>query len=55
MSGKIYIGGWKDYNRTEGKWYELQKDRTHTLFHVKYDYKGEEIEKKEISKGHKIV
>ncbi len=51
----IYIGGYKDNLRTEGKKYELQKDRTHTLFHVKYDDKGKEIEKKEISKGHKIV
>ena len=40
---------------TEGKKYELQEDHTHTLFHVKYDEDGEEIEKKEISEGHKIV
>ena len=50
----MYIGGYKDDNRTEGKQYELQKDRTHTLFHVKHDEDGEEI-KNEISKGHKIV
>ncbi len=52
----MYIGGWKDGNRTEGKQYMLlEDDRTHTLFHVKYDDEGEEIEMKEISKGHKIV
>ncbi len=40
---------------TEGKLYELQKNRTHTVFYVKYDEKGVEIEKKEFLKGHKIV
>ncbi len=35
--------------------YELQADGTHTLFHVKYDENEDEIEKKEISKGHKIL
>ncbi len=40
---------------TEGKQYELQKDHTHTLFHVEYDEYGDEIDKKEISKGHKNV
>ncbi len=49
----MYIGGYKNDNRTEGKEYDLQKDRTHTLFHVKYEG-GKEI-KIEISKGHKIV
>jgi hypothetical protein len=39
---------------TEGKEYQLQQDGTHTLFHVKYQGYTE-IEKKEISKGHKIV
>ena len=34
--------------------YELQADGTHTLYYVKYDEEGEEIERKEISKGHKI-
>jgi hypothetical protein len=33
----------------------LQEDQTHTLFKVKYDEKEEEIEKKEISRGHKMV
>jgi hypothetical protein len=47
------MGGFKDGNRTEGKKYQLQPDHTHTLFHVKYVGKIEE--KKEISKGHKIV
>jgi hypothetical protein len=40
---------------TEGRKYELQEDQTHTLFKVKHDGKGEEIEKKEISRGHKMV
>ena len=53
--GSIYTGGYKDGSRTEGKEYELQEDRTHTLFHVNLDDEGNEIEKKEISKGHKIV
>jgi hypothetical protein len=46
--GNIYIGGYKDGIKTEGKEYQLQSDRTYTLFHVKRQ------EKKEISKGHKI-
>ena len=49
----MYIGGYKDDNRTEGKQYELQEDHTHTLFHFKYEG-GKEI-KNEISKGHKII
>ena len=40
---------------TEGRKYELQEDQTHTLFKVKYDEKVNEIEKKEISRGHKMV
>ena len=51
----MYIGGYKDDKGTEGKKYELQKDNTHTLFHVNHDEDGKEIVKKEISKGHKIV
>jgi hypothetical protein len=47
--------GWKDGGKTEGKKYQLQQDGTHTLFHVKYDDDEEEIDNKEISKGHKIV
>jgi hypothetical protein len=55
--GSIYIGGYKDGCRTEGKKYQLQQDGTHTLFHVKYDgtWRNTEIEKKEISSGHKMV
>ncbi len=48
------MGGYKVNWRTEGKKYELQPDGTHTLFHVKCE-RGKEIEKKEISNGHKIV
>jgi hypothetical protein len=29
--------GYREDKRTEGKKYELQKDGTHTLYHVKYD------------------
>jgi hypothetical protein len=35
--------------------YELQEDQTHTLFKVKYDENEKLIEKKEISRGHKMV
>jgi hypothetical protein len=43
--GAIYIGGFKNYNRTEGKMYELQDDHTHTLYNVKYDEDEDEIER----------
>ena len=52
--GSIYIGQWKNDNKTEGKRYELQEDQTHTLFEVKYD-NGKEIQRKQISRGHKMV
>ena len=39
---------------TEGKKYELQGDGTHTLYNVKYEG-WKEIERKEMSKGHKLV
>ena len=39
----------------EGRKYELQRDGTHTIYEVKYDERGREVEKKEVSKGHKIV
>jgi hypothetical protein len=54
-SGNIYIGQCKNGKMTEGRKYELQEDQTHKLFKVKYDEKGKEIEKKEISRGHKMV
>jgi hypothetical protein len=54
-SGNIYIGQYKNNKKTEGRMYELQEDQTHTLFKVKYDEKVNEIEKKEISRGHKMV
>ena len=53
--GSIYIGKVKENNTSEGKKYELQEDKTHTLFHVKFDEDGDEIETKEISTGHKMV
>jgi hypothetical protein len=54
--GSIYVGGYKKNQMTEGKRYELQKDRSHTLYHVKYEEgSNQEVEKKLISKGHKIL
>jgi hypothetical protein len=53
--GSIYIGQSKNNYWTEGKKYELQEDQTHTLFKVKYDEDENEIERKEISRGHKMV
>jgi hypothetical protein len=53
--GSIYIGQSKNNNWTEGRKYELQGDQTHTLFKVKYDRRENEIERKEISRGHKMV
>jgi hypothetical protein len=35
--------------------YELQEDGTHTLYNVKYDEDENEIDREEISKGHKLV
>lgn len=53
--GSIIILQFKNHCRTEGKKYELQPDKTFTLFHVKYNEDGDEIEKKQVSKGHEIV
>lgn len=54
--GSICIGQVKGGKPSErGKEYELQEDKTHTLFHVKFDEDGYEIEKIEISSGHKMV
>jgi hypothetical protein len=53
--GRIYIGQSKNHKKTEGRMYELQEDQTHTLFKVKYDENEKLIEKKEISRGHKMV
>jgi hypothetical protein len=32
--------------------YELKEDGTHTLFNVRYDEEGEEIDREEVSRGH---
>ena len=53
--GEIYIGEYKNDRRTEGREYELQEDGTHTLFNVKYDEDKKEIERKQVSKGHKMA
>ena len=54
-SGDIYIGQLKNNKKTEGRHYKLQEDQTHTLFKIKYDENEKVIEKKEISRGHKMV
>jgi hypothetical protein len=52
--GSVYVGGYKNGNRTEGKTLEVQSDRTIKLFQVKYDEKGvKEVEKKEVDRSHK--
>jgi hypothetical protein len=53
--GDIYIGQWKNGIKIEGKMYDLQQDGTHTLYNIKNDEDEEEIEREEISKGHKLV
>jgi hypothetical protein len=52
-NGNIATATLKNGKTTEVKEYKLQKDHTHTLFHVKFDADGNEIERKEVSKGHK--
>ncbi len=49
-NGDIYIGQHKNDSGTNGKYYELQEDGTHTLFNWANNKKG-----REISKGHKIA
>jgi hypothetical protein len=51
-SGTIYIGRFANNRREEGLSYELQPDKSHTLFQVKYNEDGDEIERQELSKGH---
>jgi hypothetical protein len=51
----MFIAKFKNGIPVEGNKYELQEDQTHTLFEVKCDDNGKEIEKKEISRGHKLV
>ena len=53
--GSIYIGQCKSDIKTEGKKYTLDPDGTHRLFKVKYDDKENEIEIKEINRGHKMT
>jgi hypothetical protein len=53
--GDIFIGKWNHGKRVEGKLYELQADKTHTLFEVKYDEEERVSTEKEISSGHKLV
>ncbi len=59
--GNIKIAQYKHGRTSERKEYELQPDGTHTLYIVKYEYEesddeyGDEIEKREVSKGHKMT
>lgn len=53
--GSVFIGKWNLHKIVEGKVYELEDDKTHTLFEVKCDGKGKVTSEKEISRGHKIV
>ena len=36
--GRVFIGEFKYDKLSEGKLYEMQKDKTYTLYQVKYDY-----------------
>jgi hypothetical protein len=36
--GRGFIGEFKLNRMSEGKLYEMQKDKTYTLYQVKYDY-----------------
>jgi hypothetical protein len=53
--GSIEIYKAKGGKPIEGKKYVLQKVKTHTLFHVKFDENGNVIYKQNISSGHKVV
>ncbi len=48
-NGIVYIGQWKNNNPTDGKYYVLQADGTHTLYEYVKGNKG-----KEICKGHRL-
>jgi hypothetical protein len=37
-NGRVFIGEFKLSMMSEGKLYEMQKDKTYTLYQVKYDY-----------------
>ena len=37
-NGRVFIGEFKLDKMSEGKLYEMQKDKTYTLYQVKYDY-----------------
>jgi hypothetical protein len=53
--GSIYIGQFKKGKPSEGIMYKLLKDYTHSEFHVKYDEKEKEIEKKHIGTKINII
>jgi hypothetical protein len=48
-NGNVYIGQHKNNLPTDGKFYELQADGTHTLYEYVKGKRGEEI-----SKGHRL-
>ncbi len=53
--GSIYIGEYKNGYKTKGRKYELQRDGTYTQYTIKYEENGEEIEKRQVSKSHKMA
>ena len=37
-NGRVFIGEFKLNRMSEGRLYEMQKDKTYTLYQVKYDH-----------------
>jgi hypothetical protein len=37
-NGRVFIGEFKKDKMSEGKLYEMQNDKTYTLYQVKYDH-----------------
>ncbi len=40
-NGRVFIGEFIKHKMSEGKLYEMQTDKTYTLYRVKYDYLNE--------------
>jgi hypothetical protein len=53
--GRVFIGKWNCDRMTEGKMFELQPDKTHSLFEVNYDEYERLSSEVQISTGHKLV
>jgi len=41
--GRAFIGEFKLNRMSEGKLYEMQSDKTYTLYQVKYDYVKDKV------------